>query len=88
MYRVFLYFCDCDPEWIDLGNFKLNEIPLIQEFIAQLGDVAFLDVEEALNPNNYTYKRLFKFCVNLYMKKLPHSVFHYHDDKIEVFHVR
>lgn len=87
MYRVFLYFCDCDPDWVDLGYFELSDTSIIQDFLYKLAFIGFITDKEAIDPNELVFRDICEFVINLCRYTSLHSIFQYHNDRIEVFHV-
>lgn len=87
MYRVFLYFDCCDPDWVDLGYLELSDTSIIPEFLKKLASEGFIEDNEAIDPNELVFRNLCDFVINLCHYSSLHSIFQYHNDRIEVFHV-
>lgn len=87
MYRIFLYFCDCDPDWVDLGYMELYDTSLIPVFLKKLASEGFIEENEAIDPNEHVFRDICQFVIDLCDYSSLHSIYKYHNDRIEVFHV-
>lgn len=86
MFRVFLFFAYCEPNIIDCGYFELLDTSLIDNFLELLCSKHFITKDQYFR-EDYIYKEIADFIINICEHSSLHATYHYFDDRIEVFRV-